>query len=230
MQFRCADGRSVEVPLARLRKNRIITARDRYRYAARFKELHAHFGRRDSDGGGQVVAVVSANPREGRTLGAINLAMSLASAGTEPVVLADMDFYKPSLHALFDLQPDVGLIDVIERRKALADVLMRADTDRLVLAPAGQRSRDHQARLSRENVGTIVAGLKSMFPQSFVIVDLPPLSLGIDTAVVASGVDHVLLVVEAGKTTRDDVQRTLGRLKNARNVVIVLNKAVENNA
>lgn len=230
MKFSFADGRTADIPLARLRKNRIITASERHQYADRFQEIHAMFGRRDGDAGAQVIAVMSANPREGRTLGAINLALSLACGATEPVVLADLDFYKPAMHAYFELHPDIGLIDVIENRKALADVLIHAEADRIVLAPAGHRSREHQARLGRENVATIVAALKTRYPKSTLIMDLPPLSMNVDPSIVVSLADHVLVMVEEGKTPREDVPRTLDRLKSARHVIVVLNKAVENSA
>ncbi|KAF0192578.1 MAG: receptor protein-tyrosine kinase [Gammaproteobacteria bacterium] len=228
ISFRFDDGRIVNVPFSRLRKNRVITAGDKSRWVARFRDLQlAVQGSGLIKSRAPVVAVMSANPREGRTLCAINLAMSLAASGAEPVILVDMDFFKPAIHAFLEIQPDAGLTDVLGGGKAIAEILVRAEAEKLILVPAGPRSRSHVALLTRDNVRAVIGKLRSLFPSSALIVDLPPLSLNIDTSIFEGIVDHVVLVVEEGKTPREDVLRVLGKLKNVEHVDMVLNKALE---
>lgn len=228
MSFRFADGRIVEVPFTRLRKNRVVTMGDRSQWVARFRDLQAAtVATAGAETEAMVIAVMSANPREGRTLCAINLAVSMATSSAEPVVLVDMDFYKPALHAYLEVYPATGLTEFLEGSTKFDDILIHAEAGKLVIVPAGRRSREYATFLARDNVSAIIEALRKRFPLSTLVVDLPPLSLNVDPSMLDGIVDHVVLVAEEGKTPQDDVRRALEKLKNVKHVGLVLNKAVE---
>ena len=73
---------------------------------------------------------------------------------------------------------------------------------------------------------SLVEELKHRYPSRVVIFDLPPLLLTADVLAFSPYMDALLLVVEEGKTTSEEVQRALSLVKNSRPVLgTVLNKS-----
>jgi succinoglycan biosynthesis transport protein ExoP len=168
------------------------------------------------------VLVTSALPDEGKTSVATNLAASLAAGGNR-VGLVDFDLRHPNVHRWFDLPNDVGVSDVLLRRRPLEECVQHLEVDtgvpgrpgsmqvlttgRPVEQPTELLSGGETIRLLEGMVDQASRPLRSASRQDIVIIDTPPVLPVADALVIGRAVTGALLVVEAGKTPAGAVQR-----------------------
>lgn len=161
--------------------------------------------------GARAILVTSAQPREGKSFTAVNLAVSLAEGG-EQVLLIDADFHRSSCHRTFGLDlPLVGLSSVLDFGVPLDMALRTTLVPNLTFLPSGPKPPDPATLFSSERARTLLATLRERFAR--VIIDCPPVLPVSDTPVLASLVDGVLLVVRAHATPIEAVQITRDRLE-----------------
>jgi len=145
------------------------------------------------------VLVTSATPSEGKTVTAINLAISLTQTGAR-VVLVDADMRKPRVHTAFELTNSIGLSSVLTGTTALKNAIEESSIPNLFIIPCGPVP---------PNPGELIVAnrfreLMQVLPQYFdyVIVDSPPISNVSDARILASVCDGTILVVKALSTSR----------------------------
>lgn len=147
----------------------------------------------------QTMLITSALPGEGKSTTAANLAVVLAQTGRR-VILVDADLRRPSLHELLDVSNAVGLSTLFLFRmgeSALESVLQTTSLDNLLVLPSGPLPPNPAELLSSARMGEVVETLKSA--ADVVVFDSPPLLGVADSAALASRLDGVVLVVEAGR-------------------------------
>ena len=171
----------------------------------------------------RTILVTSAQPQEGKSFNAVNLAVALAEAG-QTVLLIDADLRRSSCHRAFGLEPPrVGLSSVLYRGLPPEVALLTTGVPNLTFLPAGPRPPDPSALLSSDRTRGLLAGLRERFP--WVIIDSPPVLAVSDATVLASLADGVLLVVRAHSTPLEAVLLARDRLQalGARMLGVVLN-------
>lgn len=178
------------------------------------------------EGFNNVVLVTSANPREGKSVTALNLAISLAQELDYTVLLVDADMRAPSCHKYLGLEPEAGLSDCLEGRAACSDVLVRIGVGRLVLLPAGKPLPNPAELLSSNKMRQLLLELKHRYPDRFIFIDSPPANLFAETRSLASMADTSILVVREGETSLDDISEAISAL-DGRVMGIVYNDARE---
>lgn len=177
--------------------------------------------------GGRSIAVVSARDGEGKTLVACNLALGIAYQTSAPTFLLDMDFRRPTVHKAFGFEPERSLAEVVEGQATLEDVCVRIGESQLFVLPQGRKS-EHASELVASNAArTLLQDLLRGVPSAKLVVDCPPLLLTDEPLVVQGYVDGCLLVVEQGRTSRDDVERAAEYLDETKYLGSVLNRVVE---
>src|SRR5262245_7236785 len=129
--------RVVDCPEDLLRQRRIIAAFDHGPFVEGYKLLRTQVLHRLRENGWNVLGVTSPNEREGKTLTAVNLSVSLAMETNQTVLLVDADLRKPSVHRLFGIDQPKGLADVLLDEEPLEDTLIHPGIGRLVLLPGG---------------------------------------------------------------------------------------------
>jgi polysaccharide biosynthesis transport protein len=152
----------------------------------------------------RTLLVSSAQPGEGKTTVAANLAISLAQLG-DPVLLIDADLRRPSLHNFFGVTAPHGLVGFLtghEHWKDLVCHLAPVGLDVLFCGPIPPNPAD---LLSSEYMRTLIRDASKTY--KFVVIDSPPLLNVADSRILATLVDGVLLVVVGGVTPRDLAQR-----------------------
>ena len=115
-------------------------------YGEAFHRLRVGVLRRILDDGLRTLMISSAEPNEGKSTIATNLAISLAQAGKQ-VILVDCDAYLPSIHSILGLQNERGLSDVLSGTSSLKDVLQPGGTNGLQVLTSGVASSDTQEGL-----------------------------------------------------------------------------------
>jgi capsular exopolysaccharide synthesis family protein len=159
----------------------------------------------------RTLLVTSAQPEEGKSFVAVNLAVSLAETG-RPVLLVDADFQRPACHHAFDLErPAAGLSTLLYRVVAPESVIIPSGVPNLAFLPTGPCPADPAALLASDRVAELLATMAERY--QWVIVDSPPVLAASDAAILASSVDRVLLVVRAHATPVEAVQLARDRLE-----------------
>ncbi|MEZ4661303.1 MAG: polysaccharide biosynthesis tyrosine autokinase [Caldilineaceae bacterium] len=159
------------------------------------------------------LVITSAMPGEGKTTVAGNLAVVLAQAGLS-VALVDADLRKPTVHKLFNISSQPGLVDnLLSPTPEEIRFSPERQLANLHLLPSGKRPPNPAELLGSKRMMDLVEHLKQTV--DFVILDTPPLLAAADAYVLASMVDVVVLVTTAG-VKRDAVLRTLEELAQVR--------------
>ena len=150
----------------------------------------------------RVVALTSANPSEGKSTVASNLARALALAG-ERVLLIDADLRRPRQHDLFQVPGDVGLSEVLAGQVPADEALADTGIENLTLLPAGRTPPNPSELVGSERMRTL---LQLASQDYFVVVDSPPVLPVTDAALLSTAVDGTVLVVRAGQTRKDHLE------------------------
>ena len=175
---------------------------------------------------GNLIMITSALPGEGKTFTAINLALSIALERDRTVLLVDADVAKPGVSAYIGKAGWPGLVDYLAGDAAsLSDVLLQTDVPKLRLLPAGRRHTHSTELLASESMRHLVQELATRYPDRVVIFDSPPLLATSEAAVVAGLMGQIVMVVEAGRTSKDILQEALGRLNPDIMTSLILNKS-----
>ena len=176
--------------------------------------LRANFQFGASSVSGPTVLVTSDLEGEGKTTVVANLGLALALAGKD-VVCVEGDVRSPALHRLLGVKQSTrGLVDVIEGRASLDDVLEEVPLarqsengrapdkpGRLMFLSAGPPS---STALPPERIMDVVRDLSSR--AEYVIFDSSPLLSGGEALPLAVDMDGVLVVAREGRTTREGAQ------------------------
>jgi len=171
----------------------------------------------------KTMLVTSAGPEEGKSTVLANLAVTTAQAGRK-VILVDCDLRRPTLHNIFNLKNDVGLTTMVVDDAAMESPPLRdTGVEGLQLVSSGPLPPNPSELLGSRRMEEIIAALLER--ADVVLFDAPPVVAVTDAAVLATKVDGVLLVVNAGGTKRDYARAAKARLEkvNANLLGAVLN-------
>jgi protein-tyrosine kinase len=216
--------RVVSVDAAFLRKKKVISICHENGVADQIKILRAQILKVMKEIGGNSLLVTSANQGEGKTLTAINLALSICQELDRTVLLVDADLRTPSIHRYFGFDGEPGLSDHLKVRANIADLLLNPGIPRLTILPAGKPLANSSEILGAPRTELLVKEMKERYPERFIIFDSSSLLTSADPLVFSKFIEGVLLVVEAEKTTKTDLRRALELLEGRPIVGTVLNK------
>jgi succinoglycan biosynthesis transport protein ExoP len=159
------------------------------------------------------VLVTSAAPSEGKTVTAVNVAISLTQVGAR-VVLIDADMRKPRISSVFNLRDAVGLSSLLTGTAQLKEAIQPSSIPNLFVVPCGPLPPNPGELI----VANCFKQLMHVLPQYFdyVILDSPPISNVSDARVLASICDATVLVVKALSTSRHHAIATANQLRESR--------------
>lgn len=229
-QVQYTQTRTVKVPNKVLRENRIITGIGDGPFSDAYKILRTQVLQRLRENDWNVLAVTSPGASEGKTLTAINLAASLAMEVNYTVLLVDANMRHPSVHEHLQLPQGKGLSEYLLDDEPVENLLIHpAEIDHLTILPGGRPLMNSSEMLNSPKMTHLVEEMKSRYPGRIVIFDLPPILSAADALAFSPYVDAALLVVEEGKTRRQDVERAVDLLSSTNIIGTVLNKAHSRN-
>lgn len=218
--------RSINVPLAVLRERRILASLGGGAFLEAYKVLRTQVMHRLRENGWNVLGVTSPREQEGKTLTSVNLAISLAMDVTQTVLLVDADLRKPAVDGLFGLKDNPGLSHYLLDNVPIKNCLFHPNIGRFVILPGGESVFNSAEMLTSPKMISLLQEMKHRYASRIVIFDLPPLLSSADTLAFSPHMDATLLVVEEGKTTKEEIEESLHLLKGTAPVIgTVLNKA-----
>jgi len=219
--------RTVQVPRPALKEKRIVGGFDPCGFSEAFKILSTQVSHALRQHHWTTLAVTSPNEREGKTLIAINLAISLAMEFHQTSLLVEADLRQPSMCDYFGLAPGPGLSDYLTLDTPIEELLVHPGIGSFVMLPGGTPQLHSSEMLGSRKMSQLVKELKARYPSRIVVFDLPPLLAAADVLAFAPNIEAALLVVEEGKTRRDDVRRAAELLGSIPLIGTVLNKSDE---
>jgi exopolysaccharide/PEP-CTERM locus tyrosine autokinase len=171
----------------------------------------------------QSILVTSSLPAEGKTFVAANLAISIAMNVKTHVLLIDCDLRKPDLHRMFGFDDGPGLSDYLAEERSLPSLLLRTRVERLSLLPGGPIPPNPSELMSSERMAAMLQEVKLRYSDRLIVIDSPPPGLAAETSYLARQADGILLVVEYGKTPREDVEDLMAAVGTKKILGTVLN-------
>ena len=163
--------------------------------------------------GYKTLVCVSAQPESGTSTVVQNLAASLSYNGRR-VVIVDANFRRPAQHRFIDSGNDRGLVDVLNDRAKLDDVILRHEGLDLAVVPTGQAGDSPPELLEGAAFRGLLGRLESDF--DLILIDAPPALLTSESQLLAKHVDAIAVVVRAGSDKRGMLMRMLNQLDGQR--------------
>jgi capsular exopolysaccharide synthesis family protein len=161
----------------------------------------------------KTMVVTSANPKDGKTTVATNIAIALAQSG-QRVLLVDADLRRPRIHKAFDLDNRSGLTNALVGERSLSQVTVDVGIDKLSVVTCGPLPPNPAELLHTKQFSRLLEEAASQYDR--VIFDSPPLRAVTDAAILAPQCGGALLVVRARATTRDAVISAMRSLRDVR--------------
>lgn len=160
-----------------------------------------------------VICVTSTGAGEGKTLVCANLAVALADYVGGPVLAVDGDLRKPTMHHLFGLSRAPGYSDVLTGQVPLTEAITDGVARNLKVLTAGRSVENPTELLGSAGARAVMAEWRRTF--EFVLIDTPPVVALTDASILGAMSDGAMVVIRAGKTSRQAVQRCLDLLRSA---------------
>ncbi|HUH36987.1 MAG TPA: CpsD/CapB family tyrosine-protein kinase [Spongiibacteraceae bacterium] len=217
--------RQVALSEEHLRDNRVIAGVNADKRGEAYRQLRTQVLQKMRANGWKTLAITSPNENAGKTLTAINLAISLSREVNQTVLLVDLDLYNPSVASTLGIDVQQGLIDHLSDGTPVADLLINPGLERLVVLPGRKTPNVSSEILSSPAMKQLYADLTSRYESRLIIADLPSLLINDDAMAFAPKADCVLLVVEEGGSTQAEIERCLQLLEGNNLIGTILNKA-----
>jgi len=218
--------RTIELSPEHLRQHRVISG-PTDPVANYYSVLRTHVMQSMRANNWRTLAITSPNEGAGKSLTALNLAISMARETNHTVLLVDLDLKRPNIHRYLGKAQLPGISDYILDDAPLPELLVNPGIERLVILP-GHKSLSHSSEmLSSPKMVSLVEDVKSRYPSRLVIFDMPPVLACDDVLAFSPYFDAALLVVSEGETQKGDVTRAIELLGKAELMGTVLNKSSE---
>jgi non-specific protein-tyrosine kinase len=203
----------------------LVTLRDPSSMAAEaYRTLRTNIQFSSLDKPIQTLLATSTAPDEGKSTTLANLAVTIAQA-EQRVILVDCDLRRPSVHTLFGVPNEQGLTTAILAQVEGPLPLQATSVPGLSLLTSGPLPPRPADLLGSRRMEQLIARLRN--EADIVLFDTPPVVAVTDAAVLATRVDGVLLVLQAGQTRRDRAREARQKLEKVKaNIIgVVLNNA-----
>ena len=200
------------IPLDKERRKQAAIAfeNDNTAIAEAFRKLRTNLQFLAVDNPPRTIVVTSSMPHEGKSTTAINIALALAEA-EHNVVLVDGDMRRPTLAKYLDLVGQVGFSTVLSGGASLSESLQKTRFPGLTVLTSGSIPPNPSELLGSQAARNLLSELRAEF--DYVVVDSTPLLAVTDAAILAAGSDGVLLIARFGQTKREQLTHAVGTLE-----------------
>ncbi|KIS26205.1 lipopolysaccharide biosynthesis protein [Arthrobacter sp. SPG23] len=185
--------------------------------AEALRELRTNLSFLDVDQPPRIIVVTSSLQAEGKSTVTANLAVTMAAAG-ENVVVVDGDLRRPTLVDVFNLVPGVGVTDVLTGTAELEDVLQPwGALPNLSVLGSGRVPPNPSELLGSRAMKNM---LNALAENAIVLIDAPPLLPVTDAAVLSRVADGAIVVIRTGRTTQEQLAQSLGNLEKVKGRIL----------
>lgn len=213
--------------LAHLERHRIVALDQGNPYRREFDLLRTQVLQKMQEHGWRTLAVTSPSMQSGKTMVAVNLALSVAHHPSRSALLVDFDLRRPQVAASLGLPQGVSLNEVLGGEARLDEAILRAGVPKFSVLPTHRKVAGSAEVLASDMVAKIVVSLRDRHPERVVIFDLPPVGAVDDVIAILPRVDCVLLVVGSGASSRREIEESQRHLTRSNVLGVVINKVAD---
>jgi capsular exopolysaccharide synthesis family protein len=160
------------------------------------------------------IVITSSTHSEGKSITAINLAISMAhDLNKKRILLVDADLRRARISKYLGINSEIGLADLITNGSQIDDALINIGIENLTILPAGKIPPNPAEVLGSSKTKNLIAALRAKF--DFVVFDTPPVIPVTDAGLLGAQADGVIMVIKAGRTQKGVVTHGEGILKQA---------------
>jgi len=216
-------SRAVDLDPDLLARNRCVVFDTASPEAEFYRILRTKILHRTEGNKGVTVMVTSAVPGEGKTTTAVNLAFTFARSYGQTVLLVDADLKQQRICEVLGFENDRGLADYLTDSFPLSEAIVWPGFEKLTILSGGKTVTDSSELLGSPRMKSLVGEMKSRYPERYVFFDVAPVLVGADALAFAPLVDCILFVVQAGRTSMQEVNRAIKMLPREKILGLVLN-------
>ena len=178
----------------------------------------------------RIVGVTSAQPSDGKSTIAVNLAFSLAELEKKRVLLIDADMRRSSIHEKLAVDRAPGLHELLSHTVDISSVLKKyeGNTDTTFdILTSGETPKNPSELLNSKRMSVLLQTLAGAY--DYIVVDLPPIGAVIDAVAVSKHIDGMLVVIRENTCPRALLAECMSQLNYAGVNVLgfVVNGALE---
>jgi protein-tyrosine kinase len=208
---------------AHLDARHVVAQRKVHPASHAFDVLRTQVLHKMSENGWRTLAITSPSAQSGKTLVAVNLAISISQLTDRTALLVDFDLRRPGVAATLGLHRNLSLNDVLQNACAMPEALVHPGIDRLTVLPTNEPVPNPSEVLASGRIAEIVQELRNRYSERIIVFDLPPILAADDVMAILPRVDCVLLVIGNGVSTEKEIEISMERLKKANLLGVVLN-------
>ena len=217
-------SRSVRLDPKVLARNRCVAFSPDAPELEFYRVLRARVMQRTDWEGGCTIMVTSALPGEGKTLTAINLALTFAMTFQWSAMLVDADLRRQGVREMLGYENGRGLADCLVDGVPLSEAIVWPGGEKLTLVSGGKTVAESSELLGSPAMKALVEEMKNRYADRCVFFDAPPVLEGADALALAPLVDFILLVVRGGSTPLEAVKRASAMLPQGKILGAVMNR------
>lgn len=181
------------------------------------------------DASPNVVMVTSARPGEGKSFTSLNLGGSIAQNAGESVLIVDVDAKNNSLSDTLGLSDRKGFLDLVaDPNLPPDDLIVPSDLPNLSFLALGSRSvvreTGDESGFEERRLTPPIQRLARLYPNTLILLDAPPCLSTSDPHTLSPAVGQVVVVVEAERTQRSEVEAAIEMIKVCPTITMLLNK------
>jgi len=169
------------------------------------------------------ILVTSTIPGEGKTFVCASLAFSFAQDIGQHCLTIDCDLRKPSLHKLFGLRNDKGVVDYLYGNEDISNLIAKTGVEKLSVIPAGPPPGNPAELIGSNSMVTLVEEIVGRYDDRIILLDSPPYQAAAETQILAKHVDSVVLVVKCGGSRREHVKEIVKLIGKDKIIGLVFN-------
>jgi len=167
----------------------------------------------------KTLTITSSVHNEGKTITAVNLAISMAhDLDNKNILLVDGDLRRASMSKYLGLKSQVGLADLIANGANISEALINIGIDNLTILPAGKIPHNPAELMGSAKTKNLINLLKKKY--DYIIFDSPPIIPVTDAGLLGAQTDGVIMVIKANRTQRGVVVHGESLLKQAQAKVL----------
>jgi len=217
--------RVVKLRMEHLEKQRIIAFNKNHAMSMNFDLLRTQVLQKMKDNGWRTLAITSPAPEAGKTVVAINLAMSIAHQTNKTALLVDFDLRRPKIGAYLGISMEKSLNDFLDGTADIPEILVNPDIPRLVVLATKNPVKRSAETLSSKKIADLIKELREYYESRIVIFDMPPVLVTDDAIALIPQIDCVLMVVANGMSTKSEIEGSLRHIPATKLIGTILNKS-----
>jgi len=215
-------NKTVQQPAADAVRQLIVHEDAKSPIAEAYRTLRTNIQFSKGDSELSVILFTSAGPGEGKSTTCANTAVAMAQSGKK-VVLVDCDLRKPVQHRIFQAQKR-GVTNILVENAVVDETIQATAVENLQMIACGPIPPNPSELLGTHKMADLIAKLRGLY--DYVLIDAPPVIAVTDASVLASKVDGVVLVMDAGTVKPEMAKKAKQLIINAKGHIlgVILNR------